>query len=79
MTPELQKYYEARFSMTGSQGWKDLMADISGMLASTDTLSGVNDEKSLHYKKGEISIMRWLLSLDEMSEISYKELNENDA
>lgn len=79
MTPELQKYYESRFSMTGSQGWKDLMSDVSAMLAATDTLSGVNDEKSLHYKKGEISIMRWLLSLDEMSEIAYKELNENDA
>jgi len=25
VTPDLQKYYEDRFSMMGSDGWKDLV------------------------------------------------------
>jgi len=31
---ELQKYYEDRFSMMGSDGWKDLVEDIDTMIAS---------------------------------------------
>ena len=32
MNPELQKYYEDRFSMMGSDGWKDLVEDIDSMI-----------------------------------------------
>ena len=28
MTPELQKYYEDRFSMMATPGWRDLIDDI---------------------------------------------------
>lgn len=76
MTPELQKYYEDRLSMMGDQGWKDLMVDVQSMLDATNTLDGVSDEKSLHFRKGEISIMKWLLSLKEISEKCYQELKD---
>jgi hypothetical protein len=31
VTPELQKYYEERFSMFSQQGWLDLIEDIDKM------------------------------------------------
>lgn len=79
MTPELRTYYENRFAMMGERGWADLEVDVAKMLASTDTLSGVTDEKTLHFRKGEISIMRWLLSLRETSEKAYEDLTNEDA
>lgn len=74
MSPELRKYYENRLSMMGSTAWKDLMDDIQEMLSATNTLDSVPDEKTLHYKKGEVSIMRWMLSLKSISEESYEGL-----
>ena len=80
MTPELRKYYENRLSMTGSPAWKDLMVDIGEMLSSTNTLDAVSDEKTLHFKRGEVSMMRWFLSIAEISENAYKELiDETDV
>lgn len=76
LTPELKAYYEARFAMVCEQGWKDLMVDVTEMLNATNTLSGVEDEKTLHFRKGEISIMRWLLSLAKVSEEAYEQLTE---
>jgi hypothetical protein len=73
MTPELQKYYENRLDMMGSQGWKDLIADVEVMLKTTDTLAGVTAD-TLRFRQGEISIMRWLVSLKETSELAYEEL-----
>ena len=76
MTPELQKYYEARFDTMSTQGWKDLMEDIDTMIESLNNISTISDEKSLHFKKGELSILTWLRTLKEVSERAFEELNE---
>jgi hypothetical protein len=79
MTPELQLYYEQRLSMMGEPAWKDLMEDVEQMLSATNDLSAVQDEKTLHFRRGEISIMRWMLSLKDVSEQAYQQLKDEDA
>jgi hypothetical protein len=79
MTPELQKYYESRFSMMGSDGWKDLVEDIDTMIASLNNISVISDEQSLQFKKGELSILTWLKTLRQVSERAYEELNEKNV
>ena len=78
MTPELQKYYESRFDMMGPDGWLDLMEDIDNMIASLNNISTIPDEATLHFKKGELSILTWLRTLKEVSERAYEELNEKN-
>lgn len=85
MTPELQRYYENRFDMFSHQGWKDLIADIEEMAKATNTLVGTTPE-NLRFRQGELNMLHWLLSLKELSEKAYEELNsqmelinENDA
>jgi len=79
MIPELQKYYENRFSMMGSDGWKDLVEDIDSMIASLNNISVISDEQSLQFKKGELSILTWLKTLRQVSERAYEELNEKNV
>jgi hypothetical protein len=76
MTPELQKYYEARFDLMSKEGWKDLMEDIDTMIESLNNITTIPDEKSLQFKKGELSILTWLRTLKEVSERAFEELNE---
>lgn len=78
MDAQLQRYYEDRLSMCGSDAWKDLMDDVKTMLDATNTLDGVTPE-NMRYKQGEISIMRWILSLKEISEQAYDQLKESDG
>ena len=79
MTPELQAYYERRLSMMGDRAWRDLLEDVQAMLDATNDITNIQDEKTLHFKRGEISIMRWLLSLKEVSEEAYNTLRNEDA
>jgi len=79
MTPELQKYYENRFSMMATDGWSDLIEDIDNMVNALNNISTVQDEKDLMYKKGELSILTWLKTLKEVSERAYEELNEKNV
>lgn len=78
MNKEIQKYYEDRFSMMATQGWKDLIEDLETMLATTDNLSGVSTIEQLHFKKGEVSIMYWLKNLRDASGEVYEKLQEDD-
>jgi hypothetical protein len=58
------------------EGWKDLMEDIDTMIESLNNISTISDEKSLQFKKGELSILTWLRTLKEVSERAFEELNE---
>lgn len=79
MTPELQKYYEDRFSMMATQGWIDLLEDIDNMASAVNNISTVSDEKDLQFKKGELSILTWLKTLKQVSEQAYEDLNEKNV
>jgi hypothetical protein len=79
MIPELQKYYEERFSTMATVGWKDLMEDIDNMINSLNNISTIPDEKSLQFKKGELSILTWLKTLKQVSTQAYEELNEKNV
>lgn len=79
MAPELQKYYEDRFDLFSRPGWIDMMEDIEVMLTALNNVSTIADEKSLQFRKGEISILTWLITLKEISERAYEDLNEKNV
>jgi hypothetical protein len=74
MNDELVKYYENRFETMSTQGWIDLMDDVQKMIDSTDTLQGIDDINKLQFRKGELSIMNWLITLKQVSEQAYEGL-----
>ena len=74
MTPELQKYYEERFSMFSQQGWVDLMEDVDKMLDSLNNISTIEDGNALQFRKGELSILLWVRNLKQISERAYEDL-----
>ena len=59
--------------MMGTPAWKDLMEDVAEMLKATDCLSGATPD-NLRFRQGEVSMMKWMLSLKEVSENAYEEL-----
>jgi hypothetical protein len=55
-----------------------MMEDIEVMLTALNNVSTIADEKSLQFRKGEISILTWLITLKEISERAYEDLNEKN-
>ena len=75
MDNDLQEYYEARFDMMATQGWKDLLEDADKMSITYNNLFDVSTVEELHFRRGQIDILLWLLSLKETSEKAWEELN----
>ena len=61
--------------MMVTPGWGDLMEDVDGMINALNNLSAIEDEKSLQFKKGELSILLWLKNLRQVSSDAYEDLN----
>ena len=79
MNPELQRYYEERFSTMSTHGWIGLMEDVDKMLEPLNNISTIADEKSLQFRKGELSILIWLKNLKQVSERAFEDLNEKNV
>ena len=79
MNKELQTYYEERFSTMATEGWRDLMEDVERMIEPLNNIATIADEKSLQYRKGELSILTWLQTLKQVSERAFEDLNEKNV
>ena len=78
MNKDLQKYYEDRFTMFTTQGWKDLVEDIEKIKA-TIKIEDIQDEKTLFARRGELRIMNWLINLKDVSEQAHQDLENEDT
>jgi len=76
---ELQKYYEDRFSMMVTVGWKDFIEDVQDLFDQYNNISTVDDEKSLQKRKGQLDILNWILTLKDVSNETYMELQNEET
>lgn len=79
MTPELAEYYEERFSMMSTTGWKQLVEDVEELKKSYELVSNVKSPDDLYFRKGQLDIIYWLLNLKEISEQSYEDLQREET
>ena len=78
MAPELQKYYENRFSMFITAGWLDLMDDIKELTSSLDQVQNIKSIEDLKYKQGQLDILNWISTLKKVSEDTFDELEKEE-
>lgn len=76
MDKELEKYYESRFDMMATQGWKDLVEDAKKMLETYEDIRPLQTVEDLHFAKGQLDILNWLINLKKVSEDAFEELSD---
>lgn len=76
MSPELEKYYEDRFTMFLTQGWKDFIEDVEKVKAAVKGVEEVASVEELYFAKGQLDILNWLLGIKDASEQAYEELTD---
>ena len=76
MNQELQKYYDSLFDLFASEGWKNLLDDFQSAKASIESIRGVEDAKTLHYRQGQLDVLDRLFTLQTLTEQSFKLIQE---
>ena len=79
MDIKLQEYYEERFSTMATKGWADFIEDAQALFDAYNQISTVESHEELHKRKGQLDILQWILTLKDVSEQSYEELQDEEA
>lgn len=77
MDKALQEYYEARFEMMPSKGWKDFMEDVEKIAQAYDKVLDIKDAEEFWKRKGQLDILNLVLNLKRETETAWEELNES--
>ena len=75
MDKELQEYYEARFDMMSTKGYKDLLADVETMIEERNNLMATQSLEDLNFRKGQLDVLHWIRTLKKLSEEAWEQLN----
>ena len=75
MTPELQRYYEDTLAMFNSQGWKNVVEDLTKLR--TD-YNDVRNCTNLERTKGQVDILDHVLGLPGLFERAFDQLKAEE-
>jgi len=64
MTPELETYFNNYFDLFRSQGFKQLLEEISATTTQLSDIQTVKDTEELFFKKGQVAAFATVLNLE---------------
>ena len=79
MDKQLEKYYEERFSTMTTVGRKQFIEDVQGIFDAVDKVAPIQNEIDLFFRKGQLDILQWVLTLKESSEQAYEALQVDSS
>ena len=77
MSPEVEKYYENYFDLFITEGWKQLIEEITQILDGHD-IDSIKDEKELALLQGERSSLKRIASFETNIRNSYDYILESE-
>jgi len=70
------QFLEDRISMTGTDGWLDLLEDLKNLEKNIVNLDNIKSEKDLWEIKGQLRVINFILSLENATNLALEELQD---
>ena len=71
------RFIEDRLAMMESEGWLDLIADLETIQEGVVNIDTMTDEKDLWEAKGQLAILRFILTLENTTKITMEQSTED--
>ena len=72
------QFLEDRLSMMETEGWRDLIQDLENLENSVSNIDSMNSEQDLWFAKGQLHIINFLLSLNNVTNLALEELQDGN-
>ena len=73
MSKEDEQFLKDRLSMMESEGWLDLIENLKEIEQSVVNLDTMNNQDDLFHAKGQLQIIRFLLSLEDATKFTIEQ------
>ena len=71
------RFIEDRLAMIETEGWLDLVADLEKIQTNVVDIDTMSDDKDLWEAKGQLNILRFLLTLENTTKITLEQSEED--
>ena len=72
---QTKEFYKARTDLVEQDGWRDLIEELKNLEELYNKLDSIESEKDLWFAKGQLSILRQILSLEDTTKRAVEELD----
>lgn len=79
MKPELEQYFNNYFQLFRTEGWKQLVQELSDNAVQQNDVQTVKDNDDLFFRKGQLAIMASIIRFEETITLSHEQAVEDDA
>ena len=70
-----KQFYHNRLSLVEQDGWRDLVEELSNLKDQIDTLDTVENVSDLWFIKGQLSIIRQVIGLEDATHQAVEQLD----
>jgi hypothetical protein len=75
MPKEDEEFYRDRIDLLETEGWSDLIQELKVMAESVKRIESIDNEKDLWFARGQLSILRQMIVLEEATKAAMTELD----
>ena len=75
MAKEDEQFYKDRIELLETEGWADLIDELKAMSESVKRLDSIDNEKDLWFARGQLSILRQMIVLEDATKAAVTELD----
>jgi hypothetical protein len=75
---EEETYYNNYFDLFRTEGWKQLISELTTNALGVNSLESVKDESDMYFRKGQLNILGSLINLETMINNAFDEQTTND-
>ena len=75
LTQEDKQFYHNRINLIEQDGWRELVEELKTLEQLTNNLDSVESEKDLWFARGQLSILRHMIGLEDTTKAAAEELD----
>ena len=75
MAKDNKEFYRDRVDLLETEGWADLIEELKVMSNSVKRLESIDNEKDLWFARGQLSILRQMIVLEDATKAAMTELD----
>jgi hypothetical protein len=72
---QTKQFYRARQDLIEQDGWRDLVEELKNLEEIYNKLDSIESDRDLWFSKGQVSILRQIIALEEATKQAVEELD----
>ena len=75
MVTDDKEFYDNRINLVETDGWIDLIEELKTLSESVKRIDSIDNEKDLWFARGQLSILRQMIVLEEATKTAMTEID----